>query len=358
MSSLLELPTELLPLQGLLAHALQRVEHVFDQQLRSDIPVVNRLCEHVERYRGKMLRPTLVMLSALAASPKGAQPALDAAGGEGDPADSSLITDSHIAVAAVCEMIHMATLVHDDVLDEADVRRRGATVNRLHGNEAAVILGDYLISAAFNLSSSIPGEAGRETSLLIARTGMTLCAGELLQLDRRGDFSIDESMYFEIVDRKTASLIAAACRLGARLTPGAAPAVADAMDSIGRKLGVAFQIQDDLLDLTGVQEVVGKSLGKDVVLGKLTLPVIHHLASASPMQRGRTLSLVSDSGEAKASHADQLRAALESTDSLTYARKAAETLVDESKRLIDALPPTLARGCLFAMADAVVNRAF
>jgi len=221
-----------------------------------------------------------------------------------------------------------------------------------------VILGDYLISAAFHLSSSIPGDVGREASLLIARTGMTLCTGELLQLDRRGDYSLDEPVYFEIVDRKTASLIAAACRLGARLSESAGAEVADKLESAGRKLGVAFQIQDDLLDLTGVQEVVGKSLGKDVVLGKLTLPVIHHLAEASPTQRGRTLAILRQSGDFDRPPSDLLRGALESTGSLAYARQTAVTLVDESKRLIESLPATHARTYLLAMADAVVNRAF
>lgn len=351
MPSLLDMPEALLPLQHLLQRSLTRVEHVFDRQLLSDLPPVNRLCEHVERYRGKMLRPTLVVLSGLAARPVTSTSGTNST-------DDSLVTDSHIAVAAVCEMIHMATLVHDDVLDEADTRRRGATVNRLHGNEAAVILGDYLFSAAYHLCSSIPGDAGREASLLIGQTGMTLCAGELLQLDRRGDFSLNEEVYFDIVERKTASLIATACRLGASLSEGAGGPIAPKLHTVGLKLGVAFQIQDDLLDLTGEQEIVGKSVGRDVVLGKLTLPIIHHLACATPQQRGRSLSILRQSGDFDRPPMGLLREALEETASIAYARATAVRLVDQSKRVLNELPESPARAMLMIMADAVVNRAF
>ncbi|MGE3109542.1 MAG: polyprenyl synthetase family protein [Phycisphaerales bacterium] len=342
MSTLLELPERLLPLQSLIERSLARVDRVFDAQLQSDLPPVNRLCEHVERYRGKMLRPMLVVLSGLAADPRSG-------------CEDSAVTESHIAVAAVCEMIHMATLVHDDVLDEADTRRRGSTVNRLHGNEAAVILGDYLFSAAYHLCSTIPGDAGRRASLLIGQTGMTLCAGELLQLDRRGDFSLSEEVYFDIVQRKTASLIAAACSLGAWLSEGPGGRIAGSLHQIGLRLGVAFQIQDDLLDLMGKQEVVGKSVGRDVVLGKMTLPVIHHLSIASAGERGRTLMRLREGSDALA---ERLRSALSSTGSIDYSREVAVRLVDESKQSLLAMADSPARDYLMMMADAIVNRAF
>jgi len=351
MSALLDLPSHLAPLQSLLERSLARVERVFDEQLVCDLPPVNRLCEHVERYRGKMLRPMLVVLCGLACKPAGASTNVE------ETSDSA-VTEEHIAVAAVCEMIHMATLVHDDVLDEADTRRKGETVNRLHGNEAAVILGDYLFSAAYHLCSGIPGRVGRDASLQIAQTGMTLCAGELLQLDRRGDYSIDEPVYFEIVKRKTASLIATACRLGATLSEGQSGPHAASLHEVGLKLGIAFQIQDDLLDLTGNQEVVGKSLGKDVAMGKLTLPIIHHLAAAPALKRGQTLSILRQYGEFSQAPSELLRAALDATESIGYARTAARNLVIESKALLDQLPDSPAKVYLHAMADAVINRAW
>ena len=171
MSLPVEIPESLAPLQEFLADALARVEARFDLQLRSDLPPVSKLCAHIERYRGKMLRPTLAILAGLAAHPRAA-----------DAPPGSIITEDHLLIAAVCEMVHMATLVHDDVLDEAETRRRGRTVNRLYGNEAAVILGDYLIASAYHLCSQLADQA---VALEVARVSMTLCAGELLQLHHR-----------------------------------------------------------------------------------------------------------------------------------------------------------------------------
>ncbi len=341
-----------LALLPVLSEAIDRVQREFEQALRSDLPPVQRLVEHLENYRGKMLRPALVILSGLAATP---------------PLAESSTSPSHITIAAAIEMIHMATLVHDDVLDEADIRRKGATVNRLRGNEAAVILGDYLFSSAFRLCSSLNSQAA---ALLIGQTGMTLCAGELLQLHHRENFSIDEPTYFEIVRRKTGSLIAVACRLGAMQSGpgrgdgvGAVGASTDEiparMERVGMDLGVAFQIQDDLLDLTGNQSVVGKPLRRDLELGKLTLPVIHHLATATPEQRGRTLALLDTPHTEPGTSAAVSRAlleALETTRSIQHARDEAARLVARAKANLAALPETPARELLMVMADQVVTR--
>lgn len=339
MASLIDLPPGVLGVHEVLASALERVQHEFDRSLRSDLPPVQRLVTHLETYRGKMLRPALVILSGLAirAIPN---------------PQASDISDAHVRIAAVCEMIHMATLVHDDVLDEADVRRRGPTINRLRGNETAVILGDYLFSSAYRLCSTLNS---RHAALLIGETGMTLCAGELLQLNHRENFSIDEATYFEIVRRKTGSLIAVACRLGA-LEAGATQAQADRLSEMGLKLGVAFQIQDDLLDLTGDQDVVGKPLHRDVELGKLTLPVIHHLASADPALRAKTLMLLSEQDHFSLADARRLTLALETTGSIEHARECARTLVEQAKALLDDVPASPAKAVMQVMADHVVTR--
>ncbi len=362
MPSLLDVHPDLQPVHDLMRRSLARVEQRFNDQVRCDLPPVQRLCQHVERYRGKMLRPTLVVLCALAARPA---PELRTPTSDVPP-----LSDDHITLAAVCEMIHMATLIHDDVLDEADTRRSGATLNRLHGNEPAVILGDYLFSAAYRLCSTLHGSLGRAAAILIGATGMTLCAGELLQLHHRENFSIDEPTYFEIVQRKTASLIAVACRLGAAHAGADEPTAARFHD-FGLNLGVAFQIQDDLLDLLGSASTVGKSVGKDVQLGKLTLPVIHHLAAAAPTERGRTLLLLrgfreSDPGsgvsgserDPRTPIPEPLIDALERTGSIDHARSVAQSLVDQAKRGLDPIPDTPAKRFLFNMADAVVTREF
>lgn len=348
MPAILDVPNDLLPVQARLADAAHAVHLRLARELASDIPAVNRLCKHVERYHGKMLRPALVFLCGWASAAT-------------QPRDTELpIADPHLGLATVCEMIHVATLVHDDVLDDADTRRGGVTLNALRGNEAAVILGDFLFSAAYRLCSSL---GDPDAAVAIAQCGMTLCAGELLQLDHRLDFSLPEDTYFGIVERKTASLIATACRLGARAS-GAPALTQDALHRFGLRLGVAFQIQDDLLDLTGLQSVVGKPMGKDVEKGKLTLPLIHHLAAASPQRRARTLRLIDGLSPQPADplpqpppHLDDLRAAMRQTDSIAHARAVAAALVDRAKADLAILPDNPPRRLLALMADAVITRA-
>jgi len=310
-----------------LAPLLAEVGKAFERQLASDLPPVNTLCRHVERYRGKMLRPTMVFLCGQAFGPVG---------------------ERHVIVAATCEMIHMATLVHDDVLDEAEVRRKGHTVNHLRGNEVAVMLGDYLISNAFHLCS----RAGDPSlNLRLGEVTNTLCEGELVQLSHREDLSLDERTYFEIVRRKTAVLIGACCELGAQLSGAPADAVA-ALRRFGEGIGVAFQIQDDLLDLEGRQDVVGKSLGRDLEKGKLTLPVIIHLAQASGEVRERTIEAI------RARDGVALLAELTASGSLAAARSRAVELVAAARTELRHVPAGLSRDALDAAAMAIVHRDF
>ncbi len=344
------------PLRTLLAEELERVAAIFERQLVSDLSAINALCVHIEAYRGKMLRPTLVLLSGLAAGDMSKRRNAEAAndGGEATPGDfdvttlrqNGMLTDRHRIAAAVVEMIHMATLVHDDVLDEADVRRGGATVNHLWGNEAAVMLGDYLISNAFHLCSTM---GDPQINLRLGEITNTLCEGELIQLHHRNDYGIDEAMYFEIVTRKTASLIGECCRLGAVLSD-ADEKVAEAMKDFGLALGIAFQIQDDLLDLIGEQSVVGKSLGKDIAKGKLTLPITHLMASVEVHERSDILRMM----EQRESNA--LREQLLHRGSVEYSRRVARQYVHAAKREIAILPAGPARDLLNILADTVIAR--
>src|SRR4029077_19205862 len=171
------------------------------------------LVKHVSRFRGKMLRPCLVLLSGKACS------------GE--------LNDSHVVLATVVEMVHMATLVHDDVLDDAELRRKGATINHLRGNEAAVLLGDYLISHSYHLCSSLDSQ---HASRAIGRTTNEVCEGELLQIHHRNNLDLDEETYLTILDRKPASLTAACCLLGAQVA-GASEAAVRYADTFGRCIG-------------------------------------------------------------------------------------------------------------------------
>ncbi|MEM1186206.1 MAG: polyprenyl synthetase family protein [Planctomycetota bacterium] len=350
MRGVLDIPDSLAPVQEALALGLARVEERFDRQLESDIPPVSALCKHIERYRGKMLRPTLVLLIGLAAHPDTSKAAT-----EGPEALAKLWTDEHVGLAAVVEMVHMATLVHDDVLDEAEVRRRGTTVNRLTDNETAVILGDYLIASAYHLCSTVES---REASLAVGDTAMVMCAGELLQLHHRGDWSLDEPTYFEIVKRKTAALIGLAAALGAA-SSGAGDESESAARSFGETIGIAFQIQDDLLDLTGEEATVGKSVRRDLAKGKLTLPLVHALAAAEPSDRGRLLRLIeSAEGEPSAEDEAELLGLLRRLGSVESAVATARRLVADALPGLERFPETPAREMLRLAAESVVARTF
>lgn len=318
-------------IQQQLSRGLADVAERFARELESDLPCVNDLVRHIETYRGKMLRPTLVLATALALRPGQEQ-----------------TSPAHHVLATVVEMIHMATLVHDDILDEADLRRRGATVNALHGNEAAVMLGDYLISHAYHLcsNSGIPGAGA------IAAATNAVCEGELLQLANRDNWQLEEATYFEIIGRKTASLCGVCCSQAAALLDEPEHVI-KALDNFGRKLGIAFQIIDDVLDLTGDESTVGKTLGRDLDKGKPTLPVIRALADGDAARHARLLEAL-NKVDAAAVH--RLVRQSKAVDS---ARRSAGQLIAEAKaELIAVVEDSPARALLLDMADAVLQREY
>ena len=318
-------------LDGLLetiAPQLAAVEASFARELDSEIAPVNTLVKHVSRFRGKMLRPTLVLLAGQAC-------------GEIGPA--------HVTLATVVEMVHMATLVHDDVLDDAELRRRGATINHLRGNEAAVLLGDYLISHSYHLCSSLDSQFA---SRAIARATNQLCEGELLQIHNRGKFDLDEKTYFQIITRKTAALCAVSCLLGAKFA-GASDSVVHSLERFGLLIGQAFQIQDDVLDIVGDQGTVGKSLGSDATKQKMTLPMIHFMRTAPAEHRQLMRSLLESR---EADKVEKIRNLIAPSRSIDYAREQARRLVHEARELLGELPETSARTTLDMMAQFVVDR--
>ena len=300
----------------------------FHEELQSDLRCVNTLVRHVSRFRGKMLRPSLVLLAGQAV---------------GD------ITDAHITLATVVEMVHMASLVHDDVLDEAELRRRGATINHLRGNEAAVLLGDYLISHSYHLCSSLDSQYA---SRLIGKTTNEVCEGELLQIDNRNNLDLDETTYFDIITRKTASLCAACCTLGARYAGGSDAAV-EALRMYGLSVGIAFQIQDDILDIIGDASTVGKTLGIDVEKGKMTLPMIHFMRTAPREHRDLMRALLTDRDPDRI---EKIRNLILPSDAIAYARDHAQGLIDRARTALQTLPDTEARRVLDTMAEFVLAR--
>jgi octaprenyl-diphosphate synthase len=322
------------PLDLFLAEQLEQISVIFERQLASDFTEVNALCVHIESYRGKMFRPVLLLLSGLA--------------GVGSGPDSATVDDRHRIAAAVIEMIHMATLVHDDVLDEAELRRGGTTISSLRGNEAAVILGDYLISNAFHLCSTI-GEPS--INLALGAVTNALCEGELVQLHHRDDLDIDLQCYLDIIGCKTGSLVGEGCRLGAQIS-GADEAVQDAMLRFGRHIGMAFQIRDDILDITGDTAVVGKSLGKDLDKGKLTLPIILARTNAHANDRATLRELLTARDDAA------LLVYLNDCNAIEQASTWATGLVDKARSELAQVPPGPARDMLDSLAQRVVTRSY
>lgn len=309
---------------------LAEVARIFDAELTTDVPTVRPMLAHVGGFRGKMLRPALVILSGRAA------------GGTGP---------HHRTLAAVVEMVHVATLVHDDVLDESRLRRGRASVNQRWGNEAAVLLGDLLISHAYHLCSSVPDHAAAR---LVGAATNVVCEGELLQVHRRGDLTLSEAGYFDIIRRKTGCLTALSCRLGARWA-GAEPHVIEALARYGERLGMAFQIADDVLDLTGDDAEAGKQLGTDLAQGKLTLPLIHLLsATTAPAERRALEGLLT--ADRPADGIAELRTRLASAGSIAHARRTADRFIAEAVAELSVLPSGPARDHLALAATLVTRR--
>lgn len=309
---------------------LLEAEQILVDELQSDNPYVSDILLHSTRFRGKRLRPMLMLLTA------------KASGG---------IRHDHKVLAAVVEMIHLATLVHDDVLDEAETRRHVATVNARWNNETSVLFGDYLFTHSFHLASSL------ETTYACRRIGRAtniVCEGELSQIKERGNLDLSEETYFKIIDGKTAELTALCGHLGAHYAL-AEPAIVTAMEQYGRSLGLAFQIADDVLDLMGNERKTGKSLGSDLQKQKLTLPLIRLLSTASEQDAAQVRQLLSRPEE---STRDRLIPYFERSDAFDYTNKRAKSLAVDARRQLESLPNTSAKRILSEIAEFAVQRSF
>jgi octaprenyl-diphosphate synthase len=330
MQHVIEEPSILGRVESLIGPALVAAERAYDRELVSANPYLADILSHTRRFRGKRLRPMLLLLSA------------EATGG---------IRDEHITLAAVIEMIHTATLVHDDVLDDADLRRHVATVNARWNNSTSVLFGDYLFTHAFHLAASV---GTTDACRMIGRATNIVCEGELTQVRQGGNLDLSEDEYLRIIEAKTGELCAVACRLGARYAD-AGEAVANAMDRYGRQLGIAFQIADDVLDLAGTERETGKTLGSDLAQRKLTLPLIRLLSSTSngSTQRARELIAAGDSA-AEA----ELQSLLRSSGALASARQTALEFADGARKGLRQLPPSVGRTLLEDVAEFAVRREF
>ncbi|MCE9608382.1 MAG: polyprenyl synthetase family protein [Planctomycetia bacterium] len=307
---------------------MQKVEELLRLQLRSADPYVDQLVKHGFRLGGKRLRPALLLLAGMACGS---------------------VTPAHITLAVVMEMIHTATLIHDDVLDEAALRRHLDTVNAKWGNKSGVLLGDFLFSHAFYLAATTDDAFACR---LIGRSTNIVCEGEMRQINSRGRLELSEAEYIGIIDAKTAELCACCCRLGAHFAAATAEQE-EALSHYGRNLGIAFQIVDDLLDLEGDEALTGKSLGTDLEQLKPTLPLIRLLSKLSPERREiLEKQLLTAAGNRRA----LLEPWLQESDGLAYARLAAQRYASAAQNDLTSLPPGPQRDVLHRLAESVLRR--
>ncbi len=307
---------------------LDQVEEILRKELRSDYPFVDRLAKHGFRLGGKRLRPALVLMSAKV---------------------SGTLKPEHLVLAAVMEMIHTATLIHDDVLDEATLRRHLDTVNARWDNETSILLGDYLFTRSICMASSVDGSFACGT---IGEASQTMCEGELRQIESRGDYDLAEEAYLDIIADKTAALTACCCRLGSHYA-GAPSEVIGTLTRFGRYLGIAFQIIDDVLDVHGDECATGKSLGTDLLKQKPTLPLIRVLDQATERERAGIIAAISNSGNHRR---EALRPWFDRFDAVSYARDVALSYVRRAVDELDNLPATELRETLKGLADFVIAR--
>ncbi len=314
-----------------IARDLERVEAVMAEELASRVPFIRELVTHLSHYRGKRLRPALLLLAARACG---------------------TVTRQHHVLGAVVEMVHTATLVHDDVLDHAELRRHVATVNQRWGNAASVLLGDLLFTHAFYLASTTGSALACR---LIGEATNRVCAGELRQIGERGNLDLTEADYLDIIRGKTAELTACCARLGAAFAD-APEAVVESLARYGRSLGVAFQIADDLLDLLGCEEEAGKSLGSDLKQLKLTLPLIYLLREARPELARYARALFDHPGAGARHEPSLLLRDLSESGAIAYATRTAERHAAEARQALSCLPASESRQILEDLTHRVVHR--
>lgn len=293
--------------------------------LHSDVGLVENIGHYIVRSGGKRLRPVVVLLSALANGYQGKQ---------------------HLAMAAVIEFIHTATLLHDDVVDVSALRRGRETANNQWGNAPSVLVGDFIYSRAFQMLVEV---GDMQIMSVIADATNLISEGEVQQMANAGNASIDKAIYDEVIYRKTAKLFESAARVGAIL----ATVDSESMAAYGKHLGMAFQIVDDVLDYQGVSESIGKNIGDDLGEGKMTLPLIY--ARDNTDARERDLICASISNKSAADFAVILDI-VQRSDGLVYSQKQAEYHAEQAKQALSALPDSVFKSALCDLADFSVSR--
>jgi len=319
-------------LYGPATHLLPLVEQRLQSELQSRYESLAPILRHGVQLGGKRLRPALLLLSGIAVDPQN-------------------VGESHIVLGAVLEMVHTATLIHDDVLDEADTRRRVQTINAVWGDHVSILLGDYLFSQAFRLSATLDST---QACRWIGEASRRVCEGELRQVLARDQVELDEASYIEMIRGKTAELCSVACRLGASQA-GASAEITAKLADYGTALGIAFQIADDYLDLWGDSDTVGKTLGTDLQQGKWTLPVLRLLQTASAEDGEEIRGILAGPPEHRL---ERLLPLIAASDARDYTRQVAESYRDQACESLDCLVNSPARRALIDLATFSISRTF
>ena len=309
---------------------LDRVEGAIGLETVASVEAVTLISRYLQASGGKRLRPILVLLSARLFGEK---------------------TDGAVRMAAVVEMIHAATLVHDDVIDSAETRRGRPSSNAIWGNHTCVLSGDWLYMQAFQIA--LRERAFPVLDLLISLTQM-MVEGELLQLERIGKIDISEADYMELVDRKTASLISACARLGA-IMGGAGEASETQLGEFAWNLGIAFQLVDDVLDFTAREKELGKPVGSDLREGKVTLSLIYALEDATREERRLVERVLQDGSYEHVPFRDIL-AMIERHDGFGRARRRAQSFTEKARSIMSGFPESPYQRALYAVTDLVTDR--
>ncbi len=330
-----ELWTEIQELQPDFMKDMALVEDELIKSVPSDQPtVLYNASKHLIKTGGKRIRPAMVLLSQRAVN------------------GSSDIEEA-MPIAVAVELIHTATLIHDDIIDKSSMRRRTQTVNARWGNDAALIAGDLLFSKAFGM---IGAHEEKRLSQIMSRACMRLAEGEVLEMLHTGDVEMTEEVYLEVIERKTASLTEASSKCGAVLG-GADDDEVEALASYGYHLGAGFQIMDDILDVIAGEFKLGKPIGLDITLGKPTLIILHALKVAKDGEKEALEKILKGEISSKSDVKEALEI-VKGTNSISYTSKRAKSLIEKAKSGLSELDDSKAKQALELIADYAISRDF
>jgi len=309
---------------------LQQVEKCINEYITSEIKLIPEVAHHLIDSGGKRFRPLLLLISS------------GICGYRKDP---------RFPLAAVMEFIHTATLLHDDVIDQATIRRGKTSANNVFGNAVSVLVGDFLCFKAFKL---LTDNGNLDILKLISQIANIMSEGEVFQLIKCGDINLTEEEYLTIIEKKTAVLISAACATGAILGSASQKKI-DALSQFGKNLGMAFQITDDILDYTAKEQEFGKSIGKDIEEGKITLPLIFALKQSTKEEKNKTKELITrKEGSQKA--AQEIMSLIQKYNGIDYSLKRAEKFIRDARIQLNAFPECLEKDQLNAVAGHILSR--